>query len=141
MIINEYKIFFFVYLTPPLRNGITSRKYMSVQKNKQTNKHIYVVFIEHSRVFSCTHDNLDRYRGYKQIQVILIFQLLFTGSFVFITSHSSVKISALFVTIQASQIKSNQITSNHKKKKKKKKKISNIMSDSHLFVYLFINLF
>ena len=140
MIINEYKIFFvFVYLTPPLRNGITSRKYMSVQKkkkNKQTNKHIYMVFIEYSRVFSCTHDNLDRYRGYKQIQVILIFQLLFTGSFVFITSHSSIKISALFVTIQASQIKSNHI-----KSQKKKKKISNIMSDSHLFVYLFIHLF
>ena len=74
-----------------------------------------MVFIENSRGLSCTHDNLDRYRGYKQIQVILIFQLLFTGSFVLITSHSSIKIpSALFVTIQASQVKSNQIT---KKKK------------------------
>ena len=98
------------------------------KKKKKTNKHIYVVFIEHSRVFSCTHDNLDRYRSYKQIQVILIFQLLFTGSSVFITSHSSIKIPALFVTIQASQVKSNQ----------KKKKISNIMSDSHLFVYLLV---
>ena len=108
MIINEYN-FFFVYLTPPLRNGITSRKYMSVQKKqkKQTNKHINMVLIENFRVLSCTHDNLDRYRGYKQIQVILIFQLLFTGSFVFITSHSSIKIPALFVTIQASQVKSN----------------------------------
>ena len=72
-----------------------------------------MVFIENSRVLSCTHDNLDWYRGYKQIQVILIFQLLFTGSFVLITSHSSIKIPALFVTIQASQVKSNQ-----KKKKK-----------------------
>ena len=76
-----------------------------------------MVFIENSRVLSCTHDNLDRYRGYndryrgyKQIQVILIFQLLFTGSFLLITSHSSVKIPALFVTIKTSQVKSNQIT-------------------------------
>ena len=74
-----------------------------------------MVFIENSRVLSSTHDNLDRYRGYKQIQVILIFQLLFTGSFVLITSHSSIKIPALFVTIQASQVKSSQI----KPKKKK----------------------
>ena len=86
-----------------------------------------MVLIENFRVLSCNHDNLDRYRGYKQIQVILIFQLLFTGSFVFITSYSSIKIPALFVTIQASQVKSNH-----------KKKISNIMSDSHLFVYLLI---
>ena len=82
-----------------------------------------MVFIENSRVLSCTHDNLDRYRGYKQIQVTLIFQLLFTGSFVFIISHSSIKIPALFVTIQASPVKSNH-----------KKKISNIMSDSLLFI-------
>ena len=102
---------------------------MSVQKKTTTtNKHINVVFIENSRVLSCTHDNLDRYRGYKQIQVILIFQLLFNGSFVLITSHSSIKIPALFVTIQASQVKSNQ----------KKIKISNIISSSHLFVYLLI---
>ena len=47
--------------------------------------------------------------------------------FVFTTSYSSIKIPALFVTIQASQVKSNH-----------KKKISNIMSDSHLFVYLLI---
>ena len=67
-----------------------------------------MVLIENSRVLSCTHDNLDRYRGYKQIQVILIFQLFFTGSFVLITSHSSIKIPALFVTIKASQV--NQIT-------------------------------
>ena len=73
-----------------------------------------MVFIENSRVLSCTHDNLDRYRGYKQIQVILIFQLLFTGSFVLIISHSSIKIPALFVTIQASQVKSNHITSQKK---------------------------
>ena len=89
-----------------------------------------MVFIENSRVLSCTHDNLDRYRGYKQIQVMLILQLLFTGSFVLTTSHSSIKIPALFVAIQASQVKSNQIT--------KKNKISNIMSDSHLFIYLLI---
>ena len=127
MIINEYKIFF-GYLTPPLRNGITTNTKIYVSTQKQTNKHINMVFIENSRVLSCTHDNLDRYRGYKQIQVISIFQLLFTGSFVFITSHSSIKIPALFVTIQASQVKSNQIT----------KKIINIMSDSHLFVYLLI---
>ena len=76
-----------------------------------------MVFIEHSRVLSCTHDNLDRYRGYKQIQVILIFQLLFTGSFVLITSHTSIKIPALFVTIQASQVKSNHIKSQKKRKK------------------------
>ena len=82
-----------------------------------------MVFIENSRVLSCTHDNLDRYRGYKQKQVILIFQLLFTGSFVLITSHSSIKIPALFVTIQASQVKSN------------KKKISN---SSLFFIYLLI---
>ena len=116
MIINEYK-FFFGYLTPPLRNGITSRKYMSVQKktNKQTNKkkHINMVLIKNFRVLSCTHDNLDKYRGYKQIQVILIFQLLFTGSFIFITSHSSLKIPALFVTIQASQVKSQKKNQKH----------------------------
>ena len=69
-----------------------------------------MVLIENFRVLSCDHDNLDRYRGYKQIQVILIFQLLFTGSFVVITSYSSIKIPALFVTIQASQVKSNHIT-------------------------------
>ena len=69
-----------------------------------------MVLIENFRVLSCTYDNLDKYCGYKQIQVILIFQLLFTGSFVFITRHSSIKIPALFVTIQASQVKSNQIT-------------------------------
>ena len=86
-----------------------------------------MVLIENFRVLSSTHDNLDRYRGYKQIQVILIFQLLFTGSFVLITSHSSIKIPALFVTIQASQVKSQT------------KKISNIMSDSHLFIFLFID--
>ena len=73
-----------------------------------------MVLIENFRVLSCNHDNLDGYRGYKQIQVILIFQLLFTGSFVFITSHSSIKIPALFVTIQASQVKSNQIKSQKK---------------------------
>ena len=84
---------------------------------------------------------VTRYRGYKQIQVILIFQLLFTGSFVLITSHSSIKIPALFVTIQASQVKSSQIKSNQIKSNQIKKKISNIMSDSHLFVYLIINLF
>ena len=115
---------------------------------KKTDKHINMVLIENSRVLSCTHDNLDRYRGYKQILVILIFQLLFTGSFVFITSHSSIKILALFVTIQASQVKSNQIKSNQFKSNQIKsnqiksnhitKKISNIMSDSHLFVYLLI---
>ena len=88
------------------------------KKQQQTNKHINMVFIENSRVLSCTHDNLDMYRGYKQIQVILIFQLLFTGSFVLITSHSSIKIPALFVTIQASQVKSSQIKSNQIKSKK-----------------------
>ena len=77
-----------------------------------------MVLIENFRVLSSTHDNLDKYRGYKQIQVILIFQLPFTGSFVFITSHSSMKIPALFVTIQASQVKSNQIKSNQMTKKK-----------------------
>ena len=107
------------------------------KNKKKTNKHMNMVLIENSRVLSCTHDNLDRYRGYKQIQVILIFQLLFTGSFVLITSHSSIKIPALFVTIQASQVKSNQIKSNQSKSNRKKK-ISNIMSDSHLFVYLSI---
>ena len=66
-----------------------------------------MVLIENFRVLSCSHDHLDRYRGYKHIQVNLIFQLLFTGSFVFITSHSSIKIPALFVAIQASQVKSN----------------------------------
>ena len=87
------------------------------QQQQQTNKHINMVFIENSWVLSCTHDNLDRDRGYKQIEVILIFQLLFTGSFVLITSHSSIKIPAWFVTIQASQVKSNQIKSNQIKKK------------------------
>ena len=95
-----------------------------------------MVFIENSRVLSWTHDNLDRYRGYKQIQVTLIPQLLFTGSFVLITSHSSIKIPALFVTIQASQVKSSQVKSSQIKPNQKK--ISNIMSDSHLFVYLLI---
>ena len=70
-----------------------------------------MVLIENFRVLSCNHDNLDRCRGYKQIQVILIFQILFAGSFVLITSHSSIKIPALFATIQ--------VKSNHTKKKKK----------------------
>ena len=78
-----------------------------------------MVLIENFRVMSCNHDNLDRYRGYKQIQVILIFQILFTGSFVLITSRSSIKIPALFATIQ---VKSSQVKSNHKKKKKKTRK-------------------
>ena len=88
-----------------------------------------MVLIENFRVLSCNHDNLDRYRGYKQIKVILMFQILFTGSFVLITSRSFIKIPALFVTIQASQVNSNQIKSN------KTKKISNIMGDSYLFIY------
>ena len=90
-----------------------------------------MVLIENFRVLSCTHDNLDRYRGYKQIQVVLIFQILVIGSFVFITNRSSIKIPALFATIQvkSSQVKSSQIT----------KKISNIISHSFLF-YLFIYL-
>ena len=79
-----------------------------------------MVLLKNFRVFSCTHDNLDRYRGYKQIQVILIFQILFTASFGLITSRRSTKIPALFATIQ---VKSSKIT-----KKKKKIKISNIMS-------------
>ena len=87
-----------------------------------------MVLIENFRVLSCNHDNLDRYRGYKQIKVILMFQILFTGSFVLITSRSFIKIPALFATIQ---VKSTQIT----KKKKKTKKISNIMGDSYLFIY------
>ena len=78
-----------------------------------------MVLIENFRVMSCNHDNLDRYRGYKQIQVILIFQILFTGSFVLITSRSSIKIPALFATIQ---VKSSQVKSNQKKKKKKTRK-------------------
>ena len=94
------------------------------KKQQQTSKHINMVFIENSRVLSCTHDNLDRDRGYKQIQVILIFQSLFTDSLVLITSHSSIKIPALFVTIQASQVKSNQIKSNQIKSNRKKKKKS-----------------
>ena len=48
-----------------------------------------MVLIENFRVLSCTHGNLDRYRGYKQIQVILIFQILFTGSFVFVFDHDT----------------------------------------------------
>ena len=87
-----------------------------------------MVLIENFRVLSCNHDNLDRYRGYKQIKVILMFQILFTGSFVLITSRSFIKIPALFATIQ---VKSTQIT----KKKNKTKKISNIMGDSYLFIY------
>ena len=93
-----------------------------------------MVLIENFRLLSCNHDNLDRYRGYKQIQVILIFQIFFTGSFVLISSHSSIKIPALFATIhvKSSQVKSSQVKSNHKKKC-----ISNIMSDSSLFIYYF----
>ena len=105
---------FFGQLTPPLRNWITSRKYMSIHKKKKTNKHINMVLIENFRVSSCNHDNFDRYRGYKQVQVILIFQTLFPGSFVLITSHSSIKIRALFATIQ---VKSSQFKSNYKKNK------------------------
>ena len=67
-----------------------------------------MMLIENFRVLSCNHDNLDRYCGYKQIQVILIFKILFTGSFVLITCHSSIKIPALFATIQ--------VKSNYKKK-------------------------
>ena len=89
-----------------------------------------MVLVENFRLLSCTHDNLDRYRGYKQLQVILIFQILFTGSFVFITNCSSIKIPALFATIQ---VKSSQV--------KSQKKISNIISTSSLSIYLFIYLF
>ena len=73
---------------------------------KTQKKHINMVLIENFRVLSCNHDNLDRFRGYNQIQVILVFQILFTGSFVLITSHSSIKIPTLFATIQ---VKSSQI--------------------------------
>ena len=78
-----------------------------------------MVLIENFRVLSCNHDNLDRYHGYKQVQVILMIQILFTVSFVLITSRSSIKISALFATIQvkskSSQVKSSQVKSSQVK--------------------------
>ena len=105
-----------------------------------------MLLIENFRVLSCNHDDLDRYRGHKQIQVILRFQILFTGSFVLISNRSSIKIPAFFATIQ---VKLSQIKSQKKQKQKKKtkqnktkqnktKKISNIISHSSLFIYLFI---
>ena len=89
-----------------------------------------MVLIENFRVLSCTHDNLDRYRGYKQIQVILIFQILVIGSFVFITNRSSIKIPALFATIQ---VKSSQAKLNLKKKSATSSVIL-----LHFFIYLII---
>ena len=89
-----------------------------------------MVLIENFRVLSYTHDNLDRYRGYKQIQVILIFQILFIGSFVFIANRSSIKIPALFATIQ---VKSSQAKLNLKKKSATSSVIL-----LHFFIYLII---
>ena len=102
-----------------------------------------MLLIENFRVLSCNHDDLDRYRGHKQIQVILRFQILFAGSFVLISYRSSIKIPAFFATIQ---VKSSQIKSQKKKKKKKKQKKNKtkqkkLATSSVILLYLFIYLF
>ena len=105
-----------------------------------------MLLIENFRVLSCNHDDLDRYRGHKQIQVILRFQILFAGSFVLISYRSSIKIPAFFATIQVklSQIKSKKKTKKKKKKKKQKKnktKQKKLATSSVILLYLFIYLF
>ena len=62
-----------------------------------------MVLIENFRVLSCNHDKLDRYRGYKQTQVILIFQILFTCqcsiSLPDAGVHVSIRISRLYLRV------------------------------------------